>query len=393
MPADDPLIGESTLHRDPTPFAPAPAAPSPAQAAPAPATPAAPARAEPRYSEPADETPSQPAAAAPPRVVLDAMRQRGLAVDGFGSDDEFLSVLGDAHSRAANLQELERLAHYGRQYVQQQMQAAEQPKPAATPAAEKPKWQGPKAKEEWKAHIKWDGETGRYIPNGPYASLKAVEEANDYLAAKQQYARRMEEDPFGLVREAGLDEYLEAKLAEVEKRTYERIRSEQAQTATVQQAHGFIEQNRNVLFQLTAEGQPLINRQTGDPVLAPAGIRFRQICDTLKQRYPGADQNALIADAWDRLQYELPAITGQASAAAAPAAPQETPAEANARLKKQTVQDAARVQAPNGRGAHAPQRGGARAIEESDEQFAVNPRASFLEMARKEALAAGLSLN
>lgn len=81
------------------------------------------------------------------------------------------------------------------------------------------KWAAPEYDPEWRSAVEVDPETGMYRGKQKYSDwgIVAARKLNDYERHIKEMGRKLVSDPLGAVRDAGLEDYLEAKLQDIRK--------------------------------------------------------------------------------------------------------------------------------------------------------------------------------
>jgi hypothetical protein len=342
-----------------------------------------------------------------------------LPVGHYASDEQLLADLG---STLSQVQQLQQLAGYGRQYLAQQSQQppASPPAPApapaagpATPSATTPQRPpAPEWREEWASLVRLDERTGRFVPVDPLAvNPLIVERANEYAAWRRQRAEAMIRDPIGTLRAEGLDDILQQERERiVQELRQQALEEQQAQEAQRLQEQ-FLNENRAAFFQLDPIGQPVINPLTGQPVITPRGHAAQQHAAQYSQAFAAryghephpADviqhvRQALAADEARGLfgppgqppagSGLLPG-TGALPLAGVGGAPTQQPGQIQQALLATQQAAQQRMQAMNG--AHyQPNQMGTIAAAAQQPEFAQNPHESFRDTLVKSAIRRGM---
>lgn len=232
-------------------------------------------------------------------LLVQAMRGRGIQLDDSVTDDQFLDHVSGVLSRSKVLDEqfnaaqarLARLAAF--EGKESELQEFLKAKEEAARKKDEPAPYSPPMKydPEWEARTRFDPAQDRYIPNSPYDQL-AADARNKYRQFERSINRRVIEDPWNFVMEAGGKRELEtvrAEIAEVKKLIAERDKQAQTQTAE-QQIRSIIEQNKDKLFE--RDGKDFVWVQAADgrqyPRMTEEGERFQALVAACQER--GQDQ-------------------------------------------------------------------------------------------------------
>lgn len=238
-----------------------------------------------------DDTPSSP--------IRDALIAQGYQVPDDYDDQQLLDHIAEGYSRAQQAPPEDVLKQYQeilpvvndytkhadefREYLKSknaQAERQEEEAPGWTPLEEDP---------EWDLVTEWDPETNRFIPKGKYGSAAAAEARNRYHREQTDRARRMMNDPLGVVRQAGLDKYLEQVKEEMRKEILGQIQSEQQQLSSQARIRSELQQYQNHFVRMDEEGQPLVDPSTGRVVLTEVGQRYSQAAQIAREHFGISD--------------------------------------------------------------------------------------------------------
>lgn len=125
------------------------------------------------------------------------------------SDEDLAPRLADVLVQHRQMQdELESLRQYA-SASQRQQQAQPEPKKSESPA--KPKWESLNYDADWEKAAEFDSDTRQWLPKPKFGAwgIEAANNLNNYTRTQTDRARRLTANPFEVVRESGLDDYLE----------------------------------------------------------------------------------------------------------------------------------------------------------------------------------------
>ncbi len=212
---------------------------------------------------------------------MDYLRQSGYGdfVSQFPDERQlFNALLGRQQQMSTQLAQLQQLANYGQQAlpVWQQVQdllKQNQAKQQAAPPWWQKYWQPPEYDQSWNLLLNKD-ERGNVI--GP---PHLVQKYQEYSAFRDQQVRKFFDNPFEFFQPAIQDQA--RQIAE------EVVRQHLGQYQDTSYANDYVRQNP-WLYQTDAQGQVMYTiepdangRQSYQPVLSPAGRRFRQYAQEL----------------------------------------------------------------------------------------------------------------
>lgn len=370
---------------------------------------------------------------APPQQtsLRDQLAAQGYPIGAYVNDAQLLEDFGAAAVELQQFRQQQRYAAYGAQGVssgedltgQQPGPAAGQAAQTATPAS--PQNNRPKPPEwrpEWNSLVRQD-DSGLWVPIDPTVTPPAiVQRANEYHAWRRDRADQVMRDPVAVVRQEGLDEYLNQQKEAWQQEVFQRLEKERQQEQAQAQTEQFIEQNKSQLFVLDQNGQPAKSPYTQQPLRTPLGDAVYQFSQQIAQQhrsYYGTEPNPLhilaetkkyIASIAPQQQApqqqqgfqqppQLPAMQNQYQPQAAPQQqfvmqpayyqqyPQQQPLPSrNEQLKDQTIQ---RAIANNG-AMYAPNQLGTVASAAANAEIPQNSRISFGDMLKNEAVKRGL---
>ncbi len=280
------------------------------------APPAAPVEQYQRPEEPVWEAPTQQTQTGGATAsVRDAVAKKlNVDLSDYESDDAFLEEFIDLYKQTPPREQIERYrqleptvseyAQHAAEFQQwrEERQRQQQQQDAEKPVQpEGPKWKAPEISDEILAGIRngaygkdehgklgvFNAVRGKYEYDARHAN--EIQQADRYLKWHASAAQRIASDPLGVVREAGLDDYFETKLAELEQRFEQRIggRFQQQQTESVLQS--FVNQHSAELFQ-QRDGVILRDKATGNPLLSPKGQAYADAVELARDHFGITDQ-------------------------------------------------------------------------------------------------------
>jgi hypothetical protein len=185
---------------------------------------------------------------------------------------------------AGENRKLQEEANYYKQLASKQSQEAPERKTAAPqPEEKKSKWSSMDYDPDWEKAAEFDPETRQWVAKSKFGTwgVEAAGKLNEYTRHQTDRARRLTTDPFGAVREAGLDEYLskyrEDLLKEVREQQQAALREWSGATQFDKERESmekFFVDNRKDYFKTDADGEVLTD-MNGDAVLTDRGKSYR----------------------------------------------------------------------------------------------------------------------
>jgi hypothetical protein len=275
---------------------------------------------------PAEAAPApapEPAEAAAQLDFRNAMKERGYDPSQFETDEALVDHLVEQARVSARVPQLEQAARYVEylspyaEEIDKLVQSKQQPAVEPTPAEEHYWGTPPEWDPTWEQYLETDA-AGKVTtsPNSPSPNLH-----HKYIARRdweRQKASVMLTDPVAAIR-PGLQKDFDAIKEEARKIAREEITAMRQD----QQANSFAVANQEWLYQQGADGQPMIDPASHQPVFSPRGVTFVQIAQELQRT--GMDPNQIPLYALRMLPPENAQQT-----APTPAAPALAPAPAPA---------------------------------------------------------------
>lgn len=306
---------------------------------------------QPKWAPPEpEETPAEEAPQSEEKstAIRDYLSSRGFDV-GDVDDDDLLDQMSEIYARQQNApspddireyqQAIPRLNDYAKNAAEfeawRKQQASDEPAPKAQPDT-KSGWSRLEEDPHWDSVTEWDDEASRYVPRGKYGSQTAAEERNRYHREMTERAKRLTNDPFTIVREAGLDDYVQGLREEIKKEVmdlWEQQQSQKQQKASVQ---GQLAQYQDKFFQFDKAGNPLRDAQ-GQPVMTELGSRFREAAQVAYQEFGITDEARIHAFAMREVAPYLTDDEPQDSEPEAASEPESTPKEKNQAQKRKFI--------------------------------------------------------
>ena len=214
--------------------------------------------------------PQQPPQQTPAPSLRDALAARGVAVDGYETDDALLADLGRS---AAERQRMEYLARIGQQAItEQQGQQQHPPQQQQQQAPQQP--QQLEWRPEWATLLQRDPDSGLFVPK-PGNELVAgqiAQIANQREAVRRENAERLMDDPASFVMERGLKDVLEQQRQQI----IAELRQQEEDRKVYEQVTTWQREIDPLLFQRDQAGKTVVNPLTGQPVLTPLGHQVSQ---------------------------------------------------------------------------------------------------------------------
>lgn len=211
----------------------------------------------------------QPPQSPPQYTVREAVSRYGLDSSGYQNDAE---ALRDLVSKAQQSQQLQQMAQYGHQYLQnaaefntwmKEKQAAEAAKNAASEQKES-WWKAPEFDPEWRSKVVRDSNGN--LTTLPGAPPDLINKYSNAIEHRDKFLEQFAFDPVGSIK-PGIEEVAKNL---VEKILSERDARQQEQTF----AKDYISQNSSWLHQRDQQGKVVYDPNTGKPALAPYGKAF-----------------------------------------------------------------------------------------------------------------------
>jgi hypothetical protein len=318
----------------------------------------------PTETPPAETPPSEPTETADASQIgfRDALKSRGYDVSQFDDDEAIVDHLVEQARVSARVPQLEQAARYVEYLapyadeIDKLVQAKQQPAAEPTPAEEHYWGTAPEWDPTWEQYLETDA-SGKVTtaPNSPSPNLH-----HKYIARRdweRQKASRLVTDPAAAVRPG-----LQSDFDKINERM-DKIEQGLVSKEETQRVNSFVVANENWLYQQDANGQPVIDPASRQPIFSERGAEFVRIAQELQQT--GMDADQIPAYAMRMLPPEngqtIPSSPGATTTAPVPAPPTTSTPPVADEMKDQFLA-----------GAFTPPRGGASIA------AAAQPHAPFL---------------
>lgn len=232
-----------------------------------------------QFSPPQPESPppEQLAYSAPPPEmgsIREAFKSRGYDTTGFEDDEQFIQTIELGLSQLNDLPQLQQMAQYGQQYLQQasapqqQQQQYEEPVQEAPPEPvyeeeEVSAWAPPEFDKGWDSLLRVDSRTGTYVPINEHVSPVVAQKANEYRTWLRDQGQRFWNNPYDFMKEGLTDWVADVADSVVEQRM--------GQQSTNDQVTDFLSQNANRFYMLDQMGNIQYDPNTGQEYLTQEG--------------------------------------------------------------------------------------------------------------------------
>ena len=249
-------------------------------------------------------------------------------LSGFESDEALFDHLARQQELASQVPSLQQLAQYGQALLPYDQQIAEliqsqrspiQPQPtAAAPAQQEPYWpKPPEWDQAWQQRLGRDPQTGEVT--GSPVDLQRYQAYQDW---QRNALERLIRDPYEAIAPRLQQDY--KSQMEMARRV---AREELSAYQQEQAINGFVLDNQAWIYQKGADGRPMIDRQSGQPVFSQDGVAFSQAVSLLERA--GANV-ALIPQLATQMVFGHRDPTAPQAQAAYPAAPPSSTASPSA---------------------------------------------------------------
>jgi hypothetical protein len=212
-------------------------------------------------------------------ALRDSLIQQGYQVGFYANDQQLLDDIGTSQQSLGQLRQMARLGWQAQQGQPtaaplsngqpSQPQPTQQPLPAGIPASNtvqkppRPEW-----KREWDGMVRRDPTSGRFVPADAMVNPLVAERANELAAWERNRAEELVND--GLTR-GDLDAILAERMQTLQTQIRQDFEREQQEAAGQEQVRQFLASNAQHFFQIGANGQPVVNPVTGQPLTTPVG--------------------------------------------------------------------------------------------------------------------------
>jgi hypothetical protein len=233
--------------------------------------------------------PAAPASSLDQAIATHLREQYGVDPSQFQSTQQIIDYFGQAAYAAQHAVQM--LPQYEQQLaaLQQQLYSGASPNPqfnAASPAGTaspqlpagpQKAWNPPEFDPEWMQHVRFDSQTGAYVPNVPGAvDPTIVQKVNARAAYQQKFQREFMQNPeetMWKILEQRLDERLKAQESRAVQQAIQHFEQQQFAQTSQQTLNQVIESNRDWLYASDATGQPLI-AANGQRMLTVEGMAY-----------------------------------------------------------------------------------------------------------------------
>lgn len=233
--------------------------------------------------------PAQPGYAPQPQssVIRDALAQRGYDVSHFQSDDEVVNAFGEAYPIIDAWPQVMQNARAGMQYREHQAEfeqwLASRQQPAPQPQApEKKSWEAPPLDPKWASHVRWDAESGQYVPRDMLSSPVAVEGMNRRAEWQRDQQQKFWDNPYDFI-EQGLKPRFESMLAQTKQEAIAEWQAQQREQSVRADTEQWLQQNAQYFYAMDAQGNALTDPRTGEMALTPVGQTFQAYCYKVRE--------------------------------------------------------------------------------------------------------------
>lgn len=240
-------------------------------------------------TEPATTSPTQQAPALDPAIANHLREQYGVDPSQFQSQQQIIDYFGQAAYAAQHAVQM--LPQYEQQIaaLQSQLYAGGNPgsqintqSPAGAaspqqPAGPQKAWNPPEFDPDWMNHVRFDRETGAYVPNVPGTVDPAIVQKINARAAYQQKFQRdfmnNPEETMWKILEQRFEQRLQDQQAQAVQQAIQHFEQKQFAETSMKTLNEVIETNRDWLYARDAQGQPLI-AANGLPMLTVEGMSY-----------------------------------------------------------------------------------------------------------------------
>jgi hypothetical protein len=235
---------------------------------------------------------AQPTQANPldPVIASHLREQYGVDPSQFQSPQQIIDYFGQAAYAAQHAVQL--LPQYEQQIaaLQQQLYAGASPQGASLnaaspagaaspqlPAGPQKAWNPPEFDAEWMNHVRYDRESGAYVPNAPgTVDPSIIQKINARANYQQKFQRDFMNNPeetMWKILEQRLEERLNSNQSQAIQQAIQHFEQQQYTQASQQTLNQVIETNREWLYARDAQNQPLI-AANGSPMLSADGMAY-----------------------------------------------------------------------------------------------------------------------
>jgi|15BtaG_2_1085339.scaffolds.fasta_scaffold00119_24 hypothetical protein len=309
-------------------------------------------------SEPEPETAVEPTETVS-TPILDAYRSRGIDLEGYETDADFVAQL--ERQALDGMDAAERLRDPAYQEWQEQRQAPPEPEPE--PEEETPgpfaDWTPPEVSDEWEAlvargDIEYDAEAGRFVAARDWVDQSIADKITTARRWEADHARKLVRE-FPTLVEQATQRLVEQQVGDFDERVQSQIKDyfgqQQQLSESDQQYNGFLHHYREQLFALDADGGYQLQGD-GAAKVSEEGQQFLAVREQGRAFFEKynieADDNALNDYAMEHWRPAAPSPSETATSGeetpqpTAPTSP-ELPKHRNERLKEGFAKEKNRI--------------------------------------------------
>ena len=319
--------------------------------------------------------------------IRDAFTARGYDTSSFANDDQFIEVIESGLSQLGDLPQLQQMAQYGQQYLQQSStpQAPQQAPQYDEPVQEAPPepihqgspWDPPEFDKTWDNLLQVDPRTQQYIPVNEHVNPAVAQKANEYKDWLRSQGQRFWDNPYDFMKE-GLSDWVADVADSV-------IDHRMGQRDTNEQVTGFLAQNADRFYVMDQGGNIQYDPATGDEVLTQQGQALKHYATQARQGGMSAPE-AIQQYAMGMLERDLYQQGAQQQYYEQMAQQQSQPPQQTA---PETFVQGAAQPSPPGYPGYSPNRD-ATVASAAEAGMAQNDNLSFMDMALPELMNMGL---
>ena len=223
--------------------------------------------------QPEAPPPEQLAYSAPPpeaASIRDAFKSRGYDTTGFENDDQFIETIESGLAQLNDLPQLQQMAQYGQQYLQQSSAPPQYEEPVQEAPPEPvyeeevaPAWNPPEFDKGWDNLLRVDSGTGTYVPVNEHVNPAVAQKANEYRDWLRGQGQRFWDNPYDFMKE-GLSEWVADVADSV-------VEQRMGQDQTNNQVTDFLADNAERFYVMDQGGNIQYDPNSGEEVLTQQG--------------------------------------------------------------------------------------------------------------------------